>query len=234
MGRFTSPGSSGEIVSSVAAQLSVREEHCHLPDGSRIVYSSTRRGVPELVMQRLDQLDAMTIPARRWIRSVPFSRRAADWVSTFTELRRVGTAAVKRHDLSDRRVNSRCQLGRQRLCSRAARTDVPGLGLGGTPGGLRLPDASRATRVRGQPVLPGGDSFLYSHAHRRQHENSGRHIRATEAAVLEGGFGPQYTSRRLLFRTNRSLWRRTDPAQFRTIGSPSRSHQASSTNPLTV
>src|SRR5262249_42634910 len=32
------------------------------PDGSRIVYTSTRRGIPELVMQPLDQLEAKTIP----------------------------------------------------------------------------------------------------------------------------------------------------------------------------
>ena len=213
------------------------------PDGSRIVYTlhAPRRSRTRHAAAR--STGCHDDPGlRRWIRSVLFSRRAADWVRHVyrTEARR-DCRRSKRHDLPDRRVLHRCQLGRQQHdCVRGRHAwNVPGPGLRWNAGAdWRCPMRQRASaRTRGrrccraatrfsiQPMLTDGSARIL-----------GRRIGATEGAtVLEGGFGPQYSSRRLLFgQADRVLATNFDPAQFPRLALRSRSHQASSTNPLTA
>jgi eukaryotic-like serine/threonine-protein kinase len=198
------------------------------PDGARIVYSSTRRGVPELVMQRLDQLDAITIPGSEGGFDPFFSPDGQQiGFATFTELKRVGIAGGPSVTICPiDPYYTGASWGDNDTIVFAGGTHgmfrVPA--SGGTPEQLGLPDASKGERAYARPaVLPGGDAFLYTAILTDGSTRIlGRRIGATEGAtVLEGGFGPQYSARRLLFgQADRVLAANFDPAQFHTIGSP--------------
>jgi serine/threonine protein kinase/Tol biopolymer transport system component len=198
------------------------------PDGARIVYSSTRRGVPELVMQRLDVLEAKTIPGSEGGFDPFFSPDGQQvGFSTFTELKRVGVAGGPSVTICpiDTYYNG-ASWGENNTIVFAAGA----LGLfrvpssGGAAERLFLPDAAKGERGYVRPlVLPGGDSILYTVVLAGgQTRILGRRIGASDSTiVVEGGFGPEYASRRLVFgQADRVMASDFDVATLRVIGSP--------------
>jgi serine/threonine protein kinase len=198
------------------------------PDGSRIVYTSTRRGVPELVMQRLDVLEANTISGSEGGFDPFFSPDGQQvGFSTFTELKRVGVAGGPSVTICpiDTYYNG-ASWGENNTIVFAEGA----LGLfrvqtsGGAAERLSLPDAAKGERGYVRPlVLPGGDSILYTVVLAGgQTRILGRRIGASDSTiVVEGGFGPEYASRRLVFgQADRVMASDFDVATLRVIGSP--------------
>jgi eukaryotic-like serine/threonine-protein kinase len=198
------------------------------PDGARIVYSSTRRGVPELVMQRLDALEAKTIPGSEGGFDPFFSPDGQQvGFSTFTELKRVGVAGGPSVTIcpidtyytgaswgeNNTIVFAEGALGMFRVQS-----------PGGAAERLFLPDAAKGERGYARPlVLPGGESILYTVVLADGPTRIlGKRIGASDSTiVVEGGFGPEYASRRLVFgQADRVMASDFDVATLRVIGSP--------------
>src|SRR5262245_18372654 len=198
------------------------------PDGSRIVYTSTRRGVPELVMQRLDQPDVKTLPGSEG-GFEPFFSPDGQQVgfSTLTGLERVGLAGGASVNICpiDAYYNGASWGENNAIIFKEG-----ALGLfrvvssGGKPERIALPDASKGERGYARPlVLPGGKSILYTVVLADGITRVvGQRLGTSEAAtVVEGAFGPQYASRRLLFgQAERVMATDFDVEKLRGIGSP--------------
>ena len=95
---------------------------------------------------------------------------------------------------------------------------------GGAAERLFLPDAAKGEHGYARPlVLPGGESILYTMVLAGGPTRIlGRRIGASDSTlVVEGGFGPEYASRRLVFgQADRVMASDFDVATLRVIGSP--------------
>jgi Tol biopolymer transport system component len=198
------------------------------PDGSRLVYTSTRRGVPYLVMRRLDQVEAKPIAGSEGGVDPFFSADGQQiGFSTFNELKRVG--------ISGGPSTTICPIDAYYYGASWGDNNTivfaeGSLGLfrvhasGGQPERLALPDATRAERGFLRPaVLPGSESILYAVVLTDGSTRiAARRIGASDAVtVVEGAFGPKYVSRRLVFgQADRVMATDFDAATLRVAGSP--------------
>jgi eukaryotic-like serine/threonine-protein kinase len=198
------------------------------PDGSRIIYTSTRRGVPELVMQRLDALEAQPLAGSEGGFDPFFSPDGQQvGFSTFTELKRVAVAGGPSVTICpiDTYYNG-ASWGENNTIIFAEGA----LGLfrvqssGGVAERLVVPDADKGERGFVRPLaLPGGESILYTVVLAgSQTRILGRRIGASDSTlVVEDGFGPEYASRRLVFgQADRVMASDFDLTTLRVIGSP--------------
>ena len=198
------------------------------PDGSRIVYASTRRGVPELVMQRLDLLEARTIPGSEGGFDPFFSPDGQQvGFATFDDLKKVGIGggpSVTICPIDTYYVGASWGDNNTIVFAEGSLGLFRVQASGGRPERLALPDATKGERGYARPaVLPGGESILFTAI---LSDGSmrvlGRRIGSPDATTLvEGGFGPQFSSHRLLFgQADRVMATDFDPATFRISGSP--------------
>jgi len=198
------------------------------PDGSRIVYTSTRGGTSRLVMRRSDQLEGKPIAGSEGGFDPFFSPDGQHiGFATFGELRRVavtGGPSTKICPLDayfsgaswaddDTIVFAEASLGIFRVQA-----------SGGQPERLILPDATKAEQAYAHPTaLPGGASILYgvllSDGSTRI---AGRRIGDTDSVTLvDAAFGPLYLSRRLVFaQADRVMAAEFDAKALRVTGQP--------------
>jgi serine/threonine protein kinase/Tol biopolymer transport system component len=168
------------------------------PDGSRLVYTATRSGVPELVMRRLDQLEASPIAGTDG-GSDPFFSPDGQQIgfSTGGELKRVAAEGGTSVTI--------CQVDPTFTGASWGPNNAivfgQGFGLfrvsatGGLPEKLAAPDATRDEEYYDRPaMLPGGQAILYTVVLRSgQRHIAARRLGGGDAiTMLEGGFGPQY------------------------------------------
>jgi len=198
------------------------------PDGSRIVYTSTRGGTSRLVMRRSDQLEGKPIAGSEGGFDPFFSPDGQHiGFATFGEFRRVavtGGPSTKICPLDayfsgaswaddDTIVFAEASLGIFRVQA-----------SGGQPERLILPDATKAEQAYAHPTaLPGGASILYgvllSDGSTRI---AGRRIGDTDSVTLvDAAFGPLYLSRRLVFaQADRVMAAEFDAKALRVTGQP--------------
>jgi eukaryotic-like serine/threonine-protein kinase len=198
------------------------------PDGSRLVYTSTRRGVPYLVMRDLAELAGKPIAGSEGGFDPFFSPDGQQiGFATFTELKRVGigggpTSTICPIDA----YYSGASWGDNNTIVFAEGS----LGLfrvqasGGSPERLTLPDAAKGERGFVRPVvLPASESILYGVVLTDGSTRiAARRIGSSDSVTLvEGGFGPKYLSRRLVFgQGDRVMAIDFDAASLRVVGSP--------------
>jgi eukaryotic-like serine/threonine-protein kinase len=199
------------------------------PDGSRIVYTSTRGGVPELVMRRLDQLEAKPIPGAEGGFDPFFSPDGQEvGFATFTQLKRVAAAGGPSVTIcpvdaffsgaswgsNNTIVFAQASLGLFRIPA-----------SGGQPERLASPDTTKGELAYVRPVmLRGGQAVLYTVVL----SDSSKRIVARRlgggdlTTVVEGGFGPQYLpSGHLVYgQADRLMAVRFDEATLHAAGSP--------------
>jgi serine/threonine protein kinase/Tol biopolymer transport system component len=197
------------------------------PDGSRIVYTATRNGVPELVTRRLDQLEARPLTGTEGARDPFFSPDGTQiGFSTLDELRKVPaeggpSVTICRVDPGSRGAswgpNNAIVFANGGLLRVSA--------SGGAPETVAVPDATGGEENYAQPViLPGGQAMLYTVLLRggRTRIVARRLAGASATTVVEGGFGPQYlASGHLAYgQGDRLMAVRFDATTLQVAGSP--------------
>ena len=169
------------------------------PDGTRIVYTSMRGGVRELVVRRLDQLASAPIPGTEGAFGPFFS---ADGVhvgfSTIGELKRVPVDGGP--------VSVICKVSPLFLGASWAADDTIVLSQmgrlfrvrasGGEPEPLAAPDSVKEEAAYMFPtVLPGGRAVLYGVRLRNRQSNIVARAdmgRGAPVTIVENGFAPQF------------------------------------------
>jgi serine/threonine-protein kinase len=179
-------------------------------------------------MQQLDQLEGKTIPGSEGGFDPFFSPDGQQLgFATFADLRRIGiggglSATICPIDAyfvgaswgeNNSIVFAEGSLGLFRVQA-----------SGGKPERLAVPDATKGERGYARPaVLPGGESILYTAILTDASARIvARRLGAADATtVVEGGFGAQVSSHRVLFgQADRVMAADFDPATFRVTGSP--------------
>jgi eukaryotic-like serine/threonine-protein kinase len=171
------------------------------PDGSRIVYTSSRAGVPQLMMRRIDQLTAEPVAGSQGGFD-PFFSPDGEQIgfATFTSLKKVAVdggpgvtiCAVDAYFsgatwLADNTiVFAQRSLGLFRVSA-----------LGGKPERLAVPDQAKQEQAFVRPVaLPGGGTILYTLVLTDLTERiAARRLDGNIATtVVADGFGPEYVT----------------------------------------
>jgi serine/threonine protein kinase/Tol biopolymer transport system component len=200
------------------------------PDGSRVVYTAFRGGVKELVIRRLDQLQASPIAGTEGAEEPFFSPDGQQiGYMTLGALKRVPVDGGPSVTIGPADAGFRgASWGPDNTIIYAEDGSVGLFRLpasGGAPEKLAVPDAARGEENYVQPeILPSGNAVLYTVLLRGgQTRIVARRLRdGAVTTLVEGGFGSQYlASGHLAFgQGDRLMAIRFDAATLQVSGSP--------------
>jgi len=198
------------------------------PDDSRIVYSSTRRGAPVLIMRRLDQLESTLIAGSEGGFDPFFSSDGQHLgFATFTELKRVpvtGGPAVTVCPVDAYFSGASWGANNTIVFTQAALGLFRVSAAGGQPEMIAAPDAAKGEQAYVRPVVLPNEAILYTVVMR----DGSRRIVARRPGerdatiVEEAAFGPQYLSPGYLIygQADRVMAVRFDVTTLQVTGAP--------------
>jgi len=170
------------------------------PDGSRIVYTASRNGVPQLFMHRLDSLDATPVEGTEGA-TYPFFSPDGKQIgyATIGAVKSVSTDGGPSVTICETDAGFRGATwgpdGAIVIAQHGALELIHVLAPGGAPQQFAAPDAARGEEAYIQPAMvPGSDIVLYTVQLNGGHTRvAARRVGGRDAAsVAPDGFGPQY------------------------------------------